>query len=143
MVKFDRELLFFLFDVYTSNYGTQGQCCQASITLFDNMDKWCGIYRDWRHQLCSCMKSIFQIYYILSPFPPLRKRSNCESVNTDFTGCESVNTDVIRWNSLKWGIPSGNTDCNGLGLNRGIPSRGNLKMANENSFGESLGFVLV
>ena len=36
-------------------------------------------------------------------------------------GCESVNTDSTGWDSLKWRIPSGNTDFNGLGLNREFP----------------------
>ena len=67
--------------------------------------------------------SIVQTYFIISPLPHLRERSNYESVNTDFTRWDmNLNTDFTRWNSLKWGIPSGNTDSYGLGLNREFPS---------------------
>ena len=68
-------------------------------------------------------------YFILSPLPPLRKGSHCGSVNTEFT-----RWDVDR-NSLGRGIPSGNKDFNGLGLNReflkGGILRGNSKMADK------------
>ena len=70
-------------------------------------------------------------YFILSPLPPLRKESHSRSVNTEFT-----RWDVDR-NSLGRGIPSGNKDFNGLGLNREFPEgesqEGNSKMANGNS----------
>ena len=57
-------------------------------------------------------------YFILSSLPPLRKAGHCGSVNTEFT-----RWDVDR-NSLGRGIPSGNKDFNGLGLNREFPNGG-------------------
>ena len=60
----------------------------------------------------------FTLFY-LPPPTPLRKGSHCGSVNTEFT-----RWDVDR-NSLVRGIPSGNKDFNGLGLNREFPKGGN------------------
>ena len=60
-------------------------------------------------------------YFILSPLPSLRKGSHCGFVNTEFT-----RWDVDR-NSLGRGIPSGNKDFNGLGLNREFPKGGILR----------------
>ena len=51
----------------------------------------------------------------------MRKGSHCGSVNTEFT-----RWDVDR-NSLGRGIPSGNKDFNGLGLNREFPKGGILR----------------